>query len=75
MRTYPKLLRTNGKLAQKFGVGAPKFGVGAPKFRVGAHSLGCAEVCNRIFLLKIFKNNFVDISGTFQLRAMRPSAN
>ena len=28
MRTYPKLLRTNGKLAAKFRVGAPKFGVG-----------------------------------------------
>ena len=25
MRTYPKLLRTDGKLAPKFGVGAPKF--------------------------------------------------
>ena len=25
MRTYPKLLRTDGKLAAKFGVSAPKF--------------------------------------------------
>ena len=32
MRTYPKLLRTNGKLAQKLRVGAQKFGLGARKF-------------------------------------------
>ena len=37
MRTYPKLLRTNGKIALQLEVGACKFGVGAPKFMVGAH--------------------------------------
>ena len=67
MRTYLKLMRTYGKLAPKFGVWAPKFGVGAHKFMV----LLSVEKGKK----KKIKYIFADMSNTFQLRAMRPSAN
>ena len=57
--------------APKFRVGAPKFRVGAPKFRVGAPKFGIRH----LFLKEIFKHIFADIFHTFQLRAIRPSAN
>ena len=76
MRTYNKLLQTNVNLVLKFRVGAAKFWAVAPKFRVGAHRFRVRQSLKwDISYLKKFKQVIADISGTFQFRAIRPSAN
>ena len=74
----PLIGRWTQRLAQKFGIGgaevwnrgaevwnrvAQKFGIGAQKFGIGC------------LIFENFHQVFANISATFQLRAMRPSAN